>query len=154
MQLFPEVADPFDEVPFDEGLDVLVVRVAEDRGIGRDGLLQRLEGGFEATEFVRIEDARAFQRPGPGGGSRDVLWKEPAIEGQRVVEPLEQVVHPSAESSAPDRVRQDGLVGGGAHDPAPSAAASAVSDPFADCIAAIRLGSEKSRMNPSACDWS
>ena len=154
VKFLAQLPDPFDEVPLHEGMDVLVVRVAEDRGIGRDVVMQRLERGFQMAELDRVEHAGPFQRPRPGRGSRDVLGKEAAIEGKRIVEPLEQFMDLPAEASAPDRLRDDRRVGGAAQDSAPAVIGSGVPFPSSDCIAAIRLGSEKSRMNPSACDWS
>ena len=149
MQPLPEVAHPFHELAFDEGVDVLVGRVLDQGGVGLDAREDVLEGRVDPLDVLGVEHARRPERRGPGPASHDVLWKEASIEGEGVVEPLEELVDLAAEATAPERLAH-GRIGGG-HAEAPSVAAGSGSPPSARVFrVAIRLGRVWSRMNPSA----
>ena len=101
METPPRVAEPLDEQPLDEAVDVFVGAVDEGR-IGSPALEDVGERRFDLARLVAREDAGRGQRPRPRGAARHVVFEEPSIESKRGAE-LEGRLRPAPHRIAPTR---------------------------------------------------
>ena len=95
----PGVAEPLDEQPLDEAMDVFVGAV--DEGRIRSSAIQDVgERRFDLARFVARDDAGVRQRARPRGAPLHVVLEEASIEAKRGAE-LEGRLRPARRRSAP-----------------------------------------------------
>ena len=85
VQTPPRVAEPLDELPFDEAVNVLV-RAVDKRRVAAPALEDLSQRGLDLTRFVSREHARARERAAPREAPGDVVFEQTAIEAERRAE--------------------------------------------------------------------
>jgi hypothetical protein len=150
VQALAEIAEPRDQFPLDEGVDVLVAGRPQPRRIRGDRLADRLDRLLQREAVGVPEDPGPLEGPGPCRGGVEILREQAAVDRKRVVEEREELVHAPVEAARPERGRsgrQRGLAVGSGH-----RGASAVGAAAASRRASMRLGRVNSRMKPPASD--
>ena len=103
------VAEPLDQQPLDEAVDVFVGAV-DERRIGSAALEQIGERGFDLRALRRRAARPPRQRPRPRQAAGDVVFEQAAIETERRAEVERRRVGRGVEAARPE-IRQRSTLG-------------------------------------------